>query len=216
MKVINVSLTLTAAVGNQVCASQKPAAGGTQSLTINGAGASGGVATFDIPRHASVTSSGDDSARTFTITGTNRFGVTITETIVGANPTSYGTKNFKTVTAVTVDGNTAGNITVGMAALAETAWIPLNLYSGPHIGVTVALSSAASLTYTVEGTMSDVQAEGFTGDQAVTFILDAAMSGRSSSAVVQKSAMARAIRLSITAWTSGSATLSLLQQGSYR
>ena len=150
------------------------------------------------------------------ITGTDRYGNVRTETIVGANPTSYGTKNFKTVTAVTVDGNTAGNITVGMAALAETAWIPLNLYSGPHIGVTVALSSAASLTYTVEGTMSDVQAEGFTGDQAVTFILDAAMSGRSSSAVVQKSAMARAIRLSITAWTSGSATLSLLQQGSYR
>lgn len=98
-----------------VCASQTPAAGGAQNLTINGAQASGGVATFTAGRLITIASASDDSARTFTVTGTDVNGNTQTETIAGPATTVTGTLYFRTVTQVTVDADTAGAITVGMA-----------------------------------------------------------------------------------------------------
>ena len=98
-----------------VCQSQTPAAGGVQNLTINGAQSSGGVATFTAGRLITIASASDDSARTFTVTGTDVNGNTQTETIAGPATTVTGTLYFRTVTQVTVDANTAGAITVGMA-----------------------------------------------------------------------------------------------------
>lgn len=105
----------TAADADGVCESQTPAAGGEQNLTINGALASGGVATFTAARLITIASAADDSARTFTVTGTDVNGNTQTETITGPVTTVTGTLFFRTVTQVTVDANTAGAITVGMA-----------------------------------------------------------------------------------------------------
>lgn len=106
----------TAADADGVCSSQTPAAGGEQSLTINGAQASGGVASFTAARFITITSSGTDDGRTFTITGTDVNGNAQTETIAGPDTTTVtGTSYFRTVTAVTVDDDTAGAITVGMA-----------------------------------------------------------------------------------------------------
>jgi hypothetical protein len=106
----------TVADADGVCQSQTPAAGGVQNLTINGALASGGVATFSAARLITITSAGADGGRTFTITGTNVNGAAQTETITGpATTTVTGTKYFRTVTQVSVDANTAGAITVGMA-----------------------------------------------------------------------------------------------------
>jgi hypothetical protein len=106
----------TAADADGVCQSQTPAAGGVQNLTINGALASGGVATFVAARFITITSAGADGGRTFTVTGTDVNGNAQTESITGpATTTVTGTKYFRTVTQVSVDGNTAGAITVGMA-----------------------------------------------------------------------------------------------------
>jgi hypothetical protein len=106
----------TAADADGVCQSQTPAAGGVQNLTINGALASGGVATFVAARFITITSAGADGGRTFTVTGTDVNGNAQTESITGpATTTVTGTKYFRTVTQVSVDANTAGAITVGMA-----------------------------------------------------------------------------------------------------
>jgi len=105
----------TAADADGVCQSQTPAAGGEQNLTINGALSSGGVATFIAARLITIASASDDSGRTFTITGTDVNGDAQTETIAGPATTVTGTLYFRTVTQVTVDDNTAGAITVGMA-----------------------------------------------------------------------------------------------------
>ena len=105
-----------AADADGVCQSQTPAVGGEQALTINGAQASGGVATFVAARLITIASASDDSARTFTVTGTDVNGNVQTESITGpATTTVTGTKYFRTVTQVSVDANTAGAITVGMA-----------------------------------------------------------------------------------------------------
>ena len=104
-----------AADADGVCQSQTPAAGGEQALTINGAQASGGVATFVAARLITIASASDDSGRTFTVTGTDVNGNAQTETIAGPATTVTGTKYFRTVTEVLVDDDTAGAITVGMA-----------------------------------------------------------------------------------------------------
>ena len=106
----------TAADADGVCASQTPAAGGAQDLTINGAEASGGVATFTAARFVTITSAGADDGRTFTVTGTDVNGSAQTETITGPDTaTVTGTLYFRTVTTVSVDDDTAGAITVGMS-----------------------------------------------------------------------------------------------------
>jgi len=105
----------TAADADGVCQSQTPGAGGEQNLTINGALSSGGVATFVAARLITIASASDDSGRTFTITGTDVNGNAQTETIAGPATTVTGTLYFRTVTQVTVDDDTAGAITVGMA-----------------------------------------------------------------------------------------------------
>ena len=52
-------------------------------LTITGALASGGSVTFDEPRNVTITSTGDDTGVTFTVTGTDETGAAQTEEITG-------------------------------------------------------------------------------------------------------------------------------------
>ncbi len=81
---------------------------GTASATIGGALASGGAVNFttaasEQPRQVTVTASGNESGRTFTITGTDYLGSAQVEAITGPNSaTASTTKYFNTVTSVTV------------------------------------------------------------------------------------------------------------------
>ena len=96
-----------------VCAAQAAAAAGY--LTINGASASGGVATFDVARTVSVdTSNIANTTQTVTITGTDYWGQTQTEAIACNGTTQVnGDKAFKTITAVYVDDAITGTIFLG-------------------------------------------------------------------------------------------------------
>ena len=87
---------------------QKPAGAGN--LTLNGDLAG----TADVARNVTITSVADESGRTFTVTGTDHYGVTVVEEITGANKdVAAGKKAFKTVTRIAVDDGTAGNVTAG-------------------------------------------------------------------------------------------------------
>lgn len=148
-----VTLAPAAAVANNIATSQKPAAGGVQALTLNGALVSGGVATLDIARRVAIASSADDSARTFVVTGTNRYGDVQTETIKGPATTVNTLKDFKTVTSITVDANTAGNLTVGTSGVASSPWIPVDRNGIRDIGIGCRVSGTAN--YTIEHTFED-------------------------------------------------------------
>ena len=105
-----------AADTDSVCTAEQLSSGGEQAIPIDGADASGGVATFTAARKITVTASGSDGARTVTVTGTDVNGATQTEAIgVTASGLSTGSLYFRTVTAVTVDGNTVGTLSVGMS-----------------------------------------------------------------------------------------------------
>jgi hypothetical protein len=87
-------------------------------LVINGALASGGSVTLDAGQLVTILSSGDDSAISFTVVGTDIASAAQTESITGATAaaTATGSKFFKTVSSITAVGDPAANVTAGVSA----------------------------------------------------------------------------------------------------
>ncbi len=97
---------------NGICLAQTPA--GSGALTMAGALVSASVATLPSQRKVLIYSSGNDSGRTFTITGKNGIGAAVTEIITGPNTTTvYSVNTYLTVTAVSINGAGTGLIEVG-------------------------------------------------------------------------------------------------------
>lgn len=206
------TITLSAAVGNAVCASQTPAGAGA--MTINGANASGGVYTApnSTPRHLSITTAADESAKTFTIVGTDRNGAAMTYATAGASSatTTVYPVNFNTITSVTVSGATTGAITIGFAAAANTGWIPLDRFAKPEIGLSAQLTVDAGLTYTLQTTNADLQASGFNEQSALAVSNSAFALNASHQTTV--SVVATGIRFLVNGWTSGGVTFTVVQR----
>ena len=141
---------LAAASANNICLSQTP----TSSFTINGSLASGGVATLDTPRRVLFTPAGNESAKTFTIVGTDASGMPLTEVIAGTNATAFYTSlDFKTVTSITISSAAAGAITVGTNAIASSPWVRLDEYAMPM--TSIQCTPTGTVTYTLQQTLQD-------------------------------------------------------------
>jgi hypothetical protein len=146
-------LALEASDADGVCLSQTP--GAASDLTINGALASGGVATFDVARRVLITAAGNDATVVFTVYGANRDGFAQSETITGLNASSdYTDRDFLTVTRVASSSATAGAITVGTNGIGSSRWV-LDDIDAPAWALSVALSVTGTVTYTVEHTYDD-------------------------------------------------------------
>ena len=86
-------------------------------LTLGGALTTGGSATFSQPQKIVITSAGDDTLRTFTVSGKDAAGSDISEQITGANAgTARGSTLFKIVESISVDSATAGSVSAGSIA----------------------------------------------------------------------------------------------------
>lgn len=137
-----------------IAQSQTPAGAGN--LTLNGALVTGGVGVLDIARRVLVTTVADESGKTLTITGTNRYGDSISEVMTGPNATTaYTELDFKTVTQVAVSAAFTGAVTVGTNAVASTAWFPLNRWLTPAntlFEIDITGSFTAACEFTLENT----------------------------------------------------------------
>lgn len=194
------SASVSAEDDNKFAESQTPAAGGAQALTLTSS------LTNTYAQHILVTCAGADAARTFTVVGTDRYGNAITEVIAGSNGgTTTGTKNFASVTSVTVDDDTAGAVEVGIAASGEGPWIPLN-WRGGDIGVVCEISGSPN--YGLELTNDDVQAAGFLEDDAPA-IQHATLTNESTNQLGAITEPFRACRLELNA--AGTVTATLVQ-----
>lgn len=142
---------LAGASANNICLSQTPSAG---ALTLNGALASGGVATLDKPRQILFTFAADESGHNFVVTGTNWSGLKISETVAG---TTAGTKatvlSYATVTSITIDTNATGAITVGTNGVADSPWVRLDGWANPSLAK--ACVTSGTVNYTVQFSMDD-------------------------------------------------------------
>lgn len=161
--------TLTAASANNIAQSQSPGAG---AITLNGSAVSGGVAILDTQRRIIVTSGGDDTGITFTITGTNQNGNAISQTITGANAGAAATTlDFLTVASVTHTGTVAGTVTVGTNTTGSSPWFVVDKDFAPmQFGIGCVVSG--TVTYSVEYTYDDPNAP-YTDTVPTTFTLTA-------------------------------------------
>lgn len=209
---ITQTITLSAAVGNAVCASQTPLAAGA--MLINGANTSGGVytAALGTPRHLSITTNANEAGKTFTFVGTDRNGAAMTFATAGAASatTTVYPINFQTITGVTVSAATSGAITVGFAAAANTGWIPLDRYSDDEIGLSAKLTNDAGLTFTLQTTTADLQASGVNENDALSVnSSDFASNGNTHKTM---SLIATGIRFLINGWSIGGVTFTVIQK----
>lgn len=132
------------------------------SVTISGSAAAAvtvgmnGVATLDTGRRVLFTPAGADSGITYTITGTDWSGNTISETLAGVdNPsTTYTLLDYKTITGITISGAAASTLTIGTNGIASSPWVRMdNLGSLSQVGVQCAVSG--TINYTVQETFQD-------------------------------------------------------------
>lgn len=143
-------LAPAAGVANNIAASQSPGAG---AITLNG---SVGTGNLDIARRIIITSAGNDSGITFTLTGTDRYGRAQSETIAGANATvAQTTKDFLSVSSVTHTGSVAGAITIGTNGVASTAPLIVD-YFASRANIGIALSGTGTFSANIECSRSDL------------------------------------------------------------
>lgn len=93
----------------------------------------------------SITSDGNELTKGFTVTGVASNGAAITETVTGPNATSTTTTNyFASVSGVSVNAATAGNVSVGYSATTAVT-LPMTRIKGLYY---VGASNAGSLVVT--------------------------------------------------------------------
>jgi len=143
---------LATASANNICLTQTPTA--AAGFTINGALASGGVATLDTARRVLITPTGNESANTFTIVGTNASNMPQTEVISGLNAAAFYTNlDFKTVTSIALASNAAAAITVGTNNVASSSWVRFDDYALSQTAIQTTVSG--TVTYSIQQTLQD-------------------------------------------------------------
>lgn len=193
-----------------ICASQTPAAGGEQSLTINGALASDGAVTLTSAHKVDITSAGNDSGRTFTIVGKGERDITVTEQVTGANAgTATSTNYFSSITSITVDDDTAGAVTVGVNGAASSGWIPCDHNRTPF-SLSFRCTVTGTVNYTVQDTLDDVQDK----DATIVGTDHPFVAGETTTDDGTYDSPIRAVRC-ITASGDGSVEFDLIQAGLY-
>lgn len=200
-------ITITPATADRdgICAAETMGAAGN--MTIGGALASGGVATLTPAGHVSIYAASSNAAKTFTVYGTNRQGVSISEAITGpgAGATVKGSKNFLTVTRVAIDAASVGDVEVGSADELDSQIIPV----GDEIDWQVIKSSGADLTWALEYT-HDNPFSSTTAEDTINWTSKSGIDPISSEmAEPVPSGVVSAVRIAITAFVSGTVTFTL-------
>lgn len=212
MRPVTISKVLAAASANNIALSQSRASAGP--LTINGAAASGGVATLDTQRRVLITSGGTDTGITFTITGTNQTGTLISEVVIGGSSGSpaQSSLDFLTVSSVRTSGATAAAVTVGTSAAGSTPWVNASVSITPF-SLPVVTVASGSVTYSLETTADDfwtpVQPTQVT---PVPGVQSTILKNATSASDITLSAPVTGWRLTVTAGT-GSVTATGIQAG---
>lgn len=150
------SLALPAAVTNGIAQSQSGTA--HVALTLNGSLVTAGVANLVTAQRVVVTSAGDDSAHTFSIVGTDRYGRAQSETFSGntASPAvAVSAKDYLTVTSFTPNQNTTSTIIVGTGAYGSTAPYVCDTFINPaNYGIGIKVTG--TVAYLIEGSYDDL------------------------------------------------------------
>lgn len=162
---VRIKVKPTAASAVVVSASASPGAGaivitaaaktGPIDGCVNGTNVNG--VNLGLGRILGITSGGNDTGITFTITGTDQNGQAVTEAVTGASGGVAVSVNYYTsVASITHTGSVATTVSVGTVnttASAQMACLPLDLYA--RIGAVVQVDVSGTISYTVQQTWDD-------------------------------------------------------------
>lgn len=155
-----------------ICASQNRTGAGV--LLVNGALASGGVATLDVPRNVIVDSGGADTA-VITVTGKDEYGNTVVESITMNGTTGVsGKKAFKTITGVSASATISNGFFLGPG---DVLGLPVFLPSVANIVKEIQDGAVATAGTTVAGIRTAGGSTATTGDVRGTYDPNAACDG---------------------------------------
>lgn len=152
---VYITKALAAADDDNVAQSQTPSGAGN--LTLNGVAVSGGVATFDTARRVILTFAGNETGHTFVVYGTDKVsgGNAIYESIAGTTAgVVSSTRDFGTVTRVSISTAATGAIKVGTNGVGATQWISSNYHVAP-VNWSIACDVSGTVNYTVQYTYDD-------------------------------------------------------------
>lgn len=200
--------TLVAASANGIATSQSGA-----SITLNGSLVTAGVANLTTARRVIVTSvGGDDSNKTFTVVGTDRYSRPQTEVLTGASSAAAQTAHdFLTVSSVTPSGAVASSVIVGTNGTASSDayicdWVP----NGNLIGVNA--MATGTVTYSIEECYDDFAPAWDQANNTFNWVQDTTIKSTSASAHGQLAGPFTAIRVTVNSYsgTSASVTVKLI------
>lgn len=102
-------------------------------------------------------------------------------------------------------------VTVGGVGSSQV--IPLNTYGDPfNVSIGCDISAGGSLTYTVQHTFDNVQSPTFNPSTA-TWFSNATLVAQTTDKDGNYAFPVTAVRLTVTAWTSGTVTMTVIQAG---
>jgi hypothetical protein len=128
------------------------------------------VATLDNPRRIQILSTATETGRIFTIVGTDWFGFPATETITGVTTSAVSSKySYKTVTSVSLNTASAGSISIGTTAYADSQPIPLDTWAFQSTMCQLDPTGTITMSVQVSGDDPNNAALGYSGYVAPTF-----------------------------------------------
>lgn len=202
----------TALDADGICASQT--LGGAGDLTINGALASGGTVTLGEQAKVTLYSTANYSAVTFTVYGTTKRGVSISESLAGPNnSTVTTTANFYTITRIASGAALATAIIAGNSNALETPWVRMDP-TYPLKGVSVQMTSTGNFTYEVQYATSPLldSTGAAVAETSILAVADGTLTAKSASAAVAMAANPwYGVRVKITSFSAGGGTLRVVE-----
>lgn len=217
-RVVDRRIVLAAASATAICTAQQPGAAGA--LTLNGSAVSSGVAVLDTGRRVLVTTTGTESGKTITVTGSDRRGNVIRETVaLPNNSTVYTKQDFKTVTLVVISAAAAANISVGTNGVGSTDWVVLDTFNDALPTSVVVALNGVTANVDVELTLDpvgryEVEAEVGQAFLPPTTFTPSGFTGLSADTLIALTQPVRALRLRVNSGaTTGAVRMSVLQAG---
>lgn len=204
------------------------------STTAVGGGATASIILNDpypfvfsnLARTITLTSTDNLSAVNFTITGTNQFGVTISEVLAGPNNNTVTSVNqYHTITNIASNGAYT-NFSIGSGSTGHFQWIKVNTFNiDPNI--TIAAEITGTINYTVNQDIDYLEysknissniGEGstlsyFINTAPISFPVTAALTAATTNQIFTLTTPTTALQGIINSSAGGTLTLNILQQG---
>ncbi len=194
----------TTADTDGVATSQSPSGAGNLTLVSS-------TVTLTPPRFVTITSAGDDTGVTFTITGTRPGGGTQTEVVTGANAgAATSTLTFATVTSIAISGASAAAVQAGFTQSGYSDWLPMDIYT-PNQVTTISATVSGTVNYDIQYTNEDPFDRTITQTAVAHPATGGAFTGASTNQTHSSTTLMRAIRYKINSG-SGTIRLTITQQ----